>query len=381
MKEGTLRHRDGVDVPVIKNAAVIRDDKENILGVLETVTNLTVLHQMRLKAQEAARRNGNIQQVGRIVGSSPEMQKIYALIDAAATSDATVLIQGESATGKELVASAIHETSHRRQAPMVTVNCAALPENLLESELFGHAKGAFTGAVSDRIGRFEAANGGTIFLDEIGELSPYIQVKLLRVLQEREINRVGENENRKIDIRVIAATNQNLYEAVRRGSFREDLYYHLKVFIILLPPLRQRKKDISLLINHFIERQNIGTGKRIQGMSTETMRMLLNYAWPGNIRELENTIEHAFILCTGGLIELNDLPIEIREPACHAPTAAGNAGRPYPRRRKPTKAQLMELLTAMDWNKTDVASHLGLSRTSVWKYMKKYNIPLRPPQE
>jgi transcriptional regulator with PAS, ATPase and Fis domain len=233
--------------------------------------------------------------------------------------------------------------------------------------------------VSDRIGRFEAATGGTIFLDEVGEMSPYIQIKLLRVLQEKEINRVGENENRKIDVRIIAATNQNLFEAVHSGTFREDLYYRLKVFPIHLPPLRQRKKDIPLLINHFIEIKNINSGKRIQDVSTETMRFLLDYAWPGNVRELENTIEHAFVLCTRASIEPNDIPIEIRHPTCYSSTIATYEKSAYPRRKKPTKAQLVERLTAMDWNKTDVARYFGLSRTSIWKYMKKHGIPLKPP--
>jgi two-component system response regulator HydG len=381
LKECTLQHRDGFEVPVIKNAAVIRDGAGHILGAVETVTNLTALHQMRLKAREAARRSGNIEQYGKIVGNSPEMQKVYSLIDAAAASDASVLIQGESGTGKELVASAIHEASHREQAPMVTVNCAALPENLLESELFGHAKGSFTGAVSNRIGRFEAANGGTVFLDEVGELSPYIQIKLLRVLQERELNRVGDNENRKIDIRVIAATHRNLYEAVKAGTFREDLYYRLKVFPIQLPALRQRKKDIPLLINHFLERQNWKTGKRIQGVATEPMRLLLDHAWPGNVRELENAIEHAFVICAGDRIQRDDLPIEIRDPTGQGPLATHCSDPGSRRRKKPTKEQLVELLQAMDWNKTDVARQLGLSRTSIWKYMKKYKISLTPPEE
>ena len=381
LKECTLRHRDGFEVPVIKNAATIQDENGHFLGVVETVTDLTALHQMRLKAQEAARRSGTIAQHGKIIGSSQEMQNVYSLIDAAGTSDATILIQGESGTGKELVASAIHDGSHRHQAPMVTVNCAALPENLLESELFGHAKGAFTGAVNDRIGRFEAANGGTIFLDEVGEMSPYIQIKLLRVLQEKEINRVGENGTRKINIRIIAATNQNLYEAVQSGTFREDLYYRLKVFPIHLPPLRQRKKDIPQLINHFIEMKNLSDGKRIQSVSTETMRFLLDYLWPGNVRELENAIEHAFVLCMGATIEPDDLPIEIRDQTCYPPTIATNENSAYPRRRKLTRAQLLECLTAMDWNKTEVARYLGLSRTSIWKYMKKYGIPLKPPKD
>lgn len=380
-KECTLKHRDGFEVPVIKNASVIRNEKGKILGAVETITDLTALNQMRRKVAEAERRSAGISRYGKIIGSSPEMQKIYTLIDAAASSDATVLIQGESGTGKELVASAIHEASHRKQAPMVTVNCAALPENLLESELFGHAKGAFTGALSDRTGRFEEANGGTLFLDEVGEISPLIQIKLLRVLQERLINRVGENENRKIDIRVIAATHRNLYQEVKTRKFREDLYYRLKVFPILLPPLKQRKKDLPLLMKHFLGMQSRKTGKTIHGLSSEAMRLMLDYSWPGNIRELENAMEHAFVLCQADTIQLEDLPIEIRDPSCQTSFAEGSNRERRKRRIKPTKKQLLELLDAMDWNKTEVAGKIGLSRTSVWKYMKKYNIPLRPPEE
>ncbi len=381
LKECTLKHRDGFEVPVIKNSAVIRNENGIILGAVETVTDLTALNQMRLKVAEAERRSQSISQYGKIIGSSSEMQKIYALIDAAASSDATVLIQGESGTGKELVASAIHEASHRKQAAIVTVNCAALPENLLESELFGHTKGAFTGALSDRTGRFEEANGGTLFLDEVGEISPLIQIKLLRVLQERLINRVGENSNRKIDIRVIAATHRNLYEDVKQGKFREDLYYRLKVFPIQLPPLKQRKKDLPLLINHFLGSQSRKTGKMIHGISSEAMRMLLDYSWPGNIRELENAIEHAFVLCPVDTIQLEDLPVEIRDPSCQTSLVRDYNRDRKQRRIKPTKKQLLELLNAMDWNKTEVAGKIGLSRTSVWKYMKKYKIPLKPPGE
>ena len=381
LKECTLRHRDGYDVPVIKNAAVVKNETGGIIGVVETVTDLTALQRMRLKAAEAERRHGIVRGMGRIVGGSTAMREIYALIEAAGASDVTVLIQGESGTGKELVASAIHASGHRKDSAMVTVNCAALPESLLESELFGHVKGAFTGAVCDRVGRFEMANSGTIFLDEVGELSPYIQVKLLRVLQAHEIQRVGENASRRVDIRVIAATHRNLMEDIQAGAFRKDLYYRLKVFPLQLPPLRRRRSDIPRLIDHFIEQQNGKTGKRVAGASTQALRLMMDYPWPGNVRELENAIEYAFVLCNGNHIEEQDLPGELRHPAANRLCATEGHRRLPQRRRKIDKRELLQLLRAMDWNKSDVARESGLSRTSIWNYMKKYGIPLKRPQD
>ncbi|NOR25515.1 MAG: PAS domain S-box protein, partial [Desulforhopalus sp.] len=238
VKECQLRHKDGYDVPVIKNASVVKDEEGKILGVVETVTDVSELNQARQRAEQAALRLGEIHRLDNLIGKSQAMRDVFTAIKAAADSNSTIIIQGESGTGKELVAGAIHFNSTRRDRPLVTVNCSALSESLLESELFGHAKGAYTGALRDRIGRFEETAGGTIFLDEIGELSSFIQVKLLRVLQEREIERVGESKKRKIDIRVITATHQDIYSLVREGRFREDLYYRLKVFPITIPPLR-----------------------------------------------------------------------------------------------------------------------------------------------
>ncbi|MEJ2039077.1 MAG: sigma 54-interacting transcriptional regulator [Desulfosarcinaceae bacterium] len=379
-KECQLRHKDGRDVQVIKNANVVRDGQGRIVGIVETVTDLTELNQARKKAQEASLRLGEIHRMDNIIGKSRAMQQVFAAIAAAAASQATVLIQGESGTGKELVAGAIHYNSDRRDGPLVSVNCSALAESLLESELFGHVKGAFTGAARDRAGRFEEATGGTIFLDEIGELSPFIQVKLLRVLQEREIERVGDSKKRRIDIRVITATHRHLYSSVRQGQFREDLFYRLKVFPIQLPPLRERREDIPLLAGHFISRMNRKTGKRIEGLSTPVLRAFMAYAWPGNVRELENAIEHAFVLCERKLVELADLPIELRAPdesaVCLLP-AADQPARPA-RRGKLTEAGLRELLQACAWNKAEVARRTGLSRTAIWKYMKKWDIPLQP---
>ncbi len=378
-KECLLQHKDGHDISVIKNASVVRDENGTIIGVVETVTDLTELNRARRKTEEAALRLGEKHRLDNIIGKSHVMQKVFSSIQAAAKSDATILVNGESGTGKELVAGAIHYNSSRKNKPLVTVNCSALSESLLESELFGHVKGAFTGAIRDRAGRFEAAQGGTVFLDEIGELSPFIQVKLLRVLQEREIERVGDAKKRKVDIRIITATHQDLLSRVKEGVFREDLYYRLKIFPIHLPLLRERKEDIPLLLGHFIETHNHKTGKRIKGVSQAAMRILMDYHWPGNVRELENAVEHAFVLCEKELIDPFDLPVEIRQFG-YSPSLMENTVLQPPRRRKLKKAILLDLLEECEWNKAEVARRVGLSRTAIWKYMKKWEIPLQRNQ-
>jgi len=381
-KECRLRHKAGHDVEVIKNANVVRDEQNAIIGIVETVTDLTELSSARQKAKEAALRLAEIHRLDNIIGKSAPMRQVFKNVMAAAASEATILVHGESGTGKELVAGAIHFNSERKHAPLVTVNCSALSETLLESELFGHVKGAYTGAVRDRIGRFEEAEDGTVFLDEIGELSPFIQVKLLRVLQEREIERVGESRKRKIDIRIITATHQDLYTRVQEGSFREDLYYRLKVFPIRLPPLRERREDIPLLVNHFISSMNEKTGKMARNLSRRAMRTLMDYHWPGNVRELENAIEHAFVLCNRQQIEFEDLPIEIRQPrdcgVCERSAPSPPAGLTG---RKPlTRETLLDVLAECGWNKAEVGRRVGLSRTAIWKYMKKWDIPLQPEE-
>jgi len=313
-KECRLQHKEGYDVPVIKHASVVKDDDGRISGVVETVTDMTELNKARQQAEEASLKLGELHRLDNIIGKSSSMREVYKSIRMAAASDATVLIQGESGTGKELIAGAIHFNSARKNNPLVTVNCSALPENLLESELFGHIKGAFTGAIRPRIGRFEEADGGTLFLDEIGELSQFIQVKLLRVLQEKEIERVGESRRRRVDIRIVTATNKDLHAQVGAGRFREDLYYRLNVFPIKVPPLRRRKEDIPLLTSHFIQRLNARTGKEIVDVSRDVMRIFMDYQWPGNVRELENAVEHAFVLCKSDRVEPEDLPEHLRLP-------------------------------------------------------------------
>ena len=381
-RECVLRHREGRDIPVIKQARAVKDDSGQVIGIVETVTDMTELHKARHKAEEAGRLLAEHYSFANILGKSEAMQEVFSRIKAAAASRATVLIQGESGTGKELIARAIHYNSDQADQPFVTVNCSALTESLLESELFGHARGAFTGAVRDRRGRFEEAHGGSIFLDEIGELSQTIQVKLLRVLQEREVERVGESRSRKIDIRVIAATNRDLETLMGQGLFRRDLYYRLKVFPVSLPPLRRRQEDLPLLISHFITQQNTKTGKRVRGMEPQAMRLLMDYQWPGNVRELENAIEHAFVLTSRDTIRVNDLPAEIVAARTDSVQTQGEQEQKAPPRRKarpqPDREHLIDLLQACSWNKAEVARQLGVSRTAVWKYMKKLNISLKP---
>lgn len=383
VKECFIRHKDGYDVPVIKNARLARDDNGGILGIVETITDLTELNKIKKTAEDAQRKLKKIYWVGNIIGKSTVMQNVFEAIRAAANSQVSVLIQGESGTGKELIAGAIHYSSAGDSTPLITVNCSALAETLLESELFGHVKGAFTGAHRDRKGRFEEADGGTVFLDEIGELTPYMQVKLLRVLQEREIERVGESKKRKIDIRIIAATNKNLYELTQQGKFREDLFYRLKVFPIYVPPLRDRREDIPLLVTHFIKKGNNRENKSIKKVGTEAIKRLMEHTWPGNIRELENAIEHAFVICNSDQIELKDLPVEIREQNSRIEKVSGVSEHIYTDADKIntsvklTKNSLLELLEECNWNKAEVGRRIQKSRTSVWKYMKKWDIPLQ----
>ncbi|MBW1974317.1 MAG: sigma 54-interacting transcriptional regulator [Deltaproteobacteria bacterium] len=253
-------------------------------------------------------------QFGNLIGKSAVMQKLYDTIEKIAPSKATVLITGESGTGKELIARAIHFNSPRRDKAFVSINCGAIPETLLESELFGHEKGAFTGAVQRRKGRFEIAHRGTVFLDEVSEMSPYLQVKLLRILQEMEFERVGGTDTIHVDVRVIAASNRDLKEEIKKGRFREDLYYRLNVVHVHVPPLRERKEDIPLLVRHFLDKYGTESGIENIRIARDALKCLMDYDWPGNVRELENVIERAVVLCSGSEITINDLPPEVRMP-------------------------------------------------------------------
>jgi len=385
-KECSIRHKEGHEITVIKNARLAKNDKDQILGIVETITDLTELKKIKKAAEDAQGKLVKAYRFGNILGKSVVMQNVFEAIRAAANSKATILIQGESGTGKELVAGAIHYNGNSSANPFVIVNCSALSESLLESELFGHVKGSFTGAHKHRKGRFEEADGGTIFLDEIGELTPYIQIKLLRVIQEREIERVGDSKKRKIDIRIITASHENLYDLTQQGKFREDLYYRLKVFPINVPPLRDRKEDIPLLVSHFIKKGNERENKNIEGIDNTGMAQLMKHAWPGNIRELENAIEHAFVICNSSRIQLNDLPVEISQSKVNVYginnsyiSHISNNINSFETKRKLdlTKENLVELLDQCNWNKAEVGRRIQRSRTSVWKYMKKWDIPLQ----
>ena len=313
-----------------------------------------------------------------LIGDSDVMQQSFQFIEKIAATNSTVMICGESGTGKELVARAIHYNSDRRNEPMVPVNCGAIPEDLLESELFGYDKGAFTGAIKTRIGRFELANGGTVFLDEIGDMSPALQVKILRVLQEHEFERVGGVKSIKVDIRVIAATHRDLEKAVKQGTFREDLYYRLNVIPFIIPPLRERRSDIPLLTNHFTEKFNIEKKQNISGVSPEALKCLTRYHWPGNVRELENLIERLVILKGKGVIEQEDLPekllgtewsdavpsIDIPDSGISFNTAVSEFEREL----------ILRALKKTNWIKNRAAKLLQLKRTTLVEKMKKIQL-------
>lgn len=303
---------------------------------------------------------------GNILGKNTQMQAIYELISDISNTDSTVLIQGESGTGKELIARAIHFNSHRKNKPFVVANCSAYSQNLLESELFGHEKGSFTGAIRRKIGRFELAHGGTIFLDEIGEVSPPTQILLLRVLQDYRFERVGGEETLEVDVRVIAATNKNLMEEIRKGTFREDLYYRLNVIPIFVPPLRERKDDIPLLAFNFLQKFCQEKGKEVTNISPEVMEILLAHSWPGNVRELENVIEHAIIIAKQEKILPKDLPQYLLQ-------------QPLPTKQLISlqdheKHLIMKILEETNWNKHQTAKRLKINRSTLYGKMKRYGL-------
>jgi two-component system response regulator HydG len=301
---------------------------------------------------------------GEIIGKDPKMQVVYKLIEDVASSDATVLIQGESGTGKELVARAIHRLSSRQGNPFVVINCSAYPATLLESELFGHEKGAFTGAMRQKPGRFELADGGTVFLDEIGEIPPPAQIKLLRVLQTRKFERVGGEKTLTVDVRVLAATNKDLMQEVARGNFREDLFYRLNVIPLILPPLRDRKNDIPLLALHFLRRFAQERGKDLREISSGAMRLLLDYSWPGNVRELENSVEHAVVLAKSSQLEAWDFPSALHHPSPSFPSTIADQ----------ELSLLLNILEECGWNKKLAAQRLGISRSTVYAILKRHKI-------
>lgn len=312
----------------------------------------------------------------KIIGKSKEMETVFELVEKVSETDSTILILGESGTGKELIAKAIHFNSHRKEGALVIVNCAAIPEELLESELFGHMRGSFTGAVATKEGRFATAHGGTIFLDEIGDMSPRLQVKVLRVLQERKFEPVGSTQTQEVDVRIIAATNQNLELSVKNGLFREDLFYRLNVIPISLPPLRERTSDIPLLVQHFLQKYSRENSKEISGMTDKAKAVLLRYSWPGNVRELENVMERTMILKGKGMIDVDDLPEKIRgetvDPAQKAEIEIPDTGISFKHALSHFENELiLKALEKTGWNKNKAANLLKINRTTLVEKIKK----------
>lgn len=346
--------------------------------LIERITRERQLREENLKLKKQLS-SAQKERFHNIVGKDQKMQKIYTLIEAITTTRATVLIHGESGTGKRLIAEAIHEYNEKeRGKPFVEVSCGALTATLLESELFGHVKGAFTGAIKDKMGRFELANGGTIFLDEIDAFSPALQVKLLRILQEGEFEKVGDNKTVEVDVRVIAATNQNLEDLIIEGKFRKDLYYRLNIISIELPPLRERKSDIPLLIHNFINKHTQHIKRKIDSISDEALSVLMDYDWPGNIRELENVIERAIILSKGPVIIAQDLPESITRPkALQEQLFNGNGNGDLKLKealRSPERDLITKALNSVNWSRNEAAKILGINRTTLYKKMQRYGL-------
>ncbi|MEJ7553430.1 MAG: sigma 54-interacting transcriptional regulator, partial [Aquificaceae bacterium] len=294
-----------------------------------------------------------------IITKSPVFQKVLDTVKTIADYDVNVLIEGETGTGKSLLAKYIHYLSPRRNGPFVKVNCAAIPESLLEAELFGYVKGAFTGAVKDKPGKVELAEGGTLFLDEIGDMPLPLQAKILHLVQEKEFERLGDTRTRKVNLRIIASTNKNLKELIKRGEFREDLYYRLSVVKLHLPPLRERKEDIPILIKHLLEKYTRKYARRLKGFSAEAMRLLLSYHFPGNVRELENIVEHAVITCRGSLINVEDIQIEVET---------------LQRDREEERERIKRVLEQVGGNRSLAARMLGMHRTTLWRKLRELGI-------
>jgi PAS domain S-box-containing protein len=377
-----LENRLGEKLPVSISTSLLKNSAGDPVGLIHAIRDLRPVlrlidalrqsqHVVTQKDLEVRLLRQEDRRLENILGHSQKMQEIFELIRVMRASDVTVLLQGESGTGKELIASTIHAVSHRNQGPFIKVSCAALPEGVLESELFGHVKGAFTGAIRDKPGRFELANRGTIFLDEVAEMTPSTQVKLLRVLQEREFERVGGTRTIRVDVRVIAATNLNLQKAVQDGRFREDLFYRLNVVPIVVPPLRERKEDVPFLVGRILEKLARKTQRPVLHVSPDAMRVLIDYDWPGNVRELENALEFALVRTRGDTIPLDSLPPWIgrsREAPNGVETPLSTIV------EKSEREQIIRALVVCGGKVSEAARALGVGRTTLWRKIKRYRI-------
>jgi len=367
-RENLLETADRGEIRVLLTSGRLLDRDEHIGGAVLVLRDVTRVRDLEVRLERRSRLHS-------LVGRSHAMQEIYRLVEQVAPTESTVLIQGESGTGKELIADAIHRSSPRADGPFVKVNCSALSEGLLESELFGHVKGAFTGAHQDRKGRFEMADRGTLLLDEVGDLSPGTQVKLLRVLQEREIERVGDSTTRPVDVRILAATHQPLRRLVEEGRFRQDLFYRMNVIPVRVPPLRERREDVPLLTGHFLEELGGTGGRSVARVSPDAMRVLMDHRWPGNVRELRNAVEHALVKCRGPVLLVEDLPRELIEESAGVTRMAHEreaAAVPDERER------ILAALAATSWNRSRAAEQLGINRSTLWRRMQRLGIGAPP---
>jgi PAS domain S-box-containing protein len=360
----------GDRIPISISTALLKDNNGNIIGGVETFRDLSVEEQLR---EELAKQHTFFG----IISKNREMQRLFEMLELVSGNDTTVLLEGESGTGKELFARAIHSISHRKKGPIITVNCGALPDTLLESELFGYKAGAFTDAKRDKPGRFAQAENGTLFLDEIGDISPMLQMRLLRVLQEKVYEPLGSTKSEKADVRIVAATNKNLEELVQQGLFREDLFYRINIVTLFLPPLRERKEDIPLLLEHFLRRLNSMRGKEIQGISPKAMNILMSYDFPGNIRELENIIEYATVVCKNRLIRRVHLPETLQQKiGLRKILASEKITESEPSLEAVEKDIIYRTLRKNNWSRKLTAAQMGIHPTTLWRKMKRLNLEI-----
>lgn len=375
-KQCMIMKKNGVYVHAIKNATVLKDENGDTIGAVETFTDISEVTLKDIQLRQMTKLLEEGQGYLGMVGRSPAIEKTFNLIERAALCDAPVIIFGESGTGKELAAHAIHQLGSRKDEPFIQFNCAALNESIVESELFGHIRGAFTGAYNHRKGRFEAAHGGYIFLDEIGDLPVSTQTKLLRVLETKQFERVGDNRPISVDVRIITATNRNLSNLISQGHFREDLFFRINVVPIHLPSLRERREDIPLLVETFISRLRQKTGKQISSLHPRVLASFMEYDWPGNIRELKSVLEYAFVIAESGQIEVGHLPAPFQK---NSPTRPHTSPIHYGKQavaKSGEKEALIQALHAAEGNKSSAAQILGVNRMTVWNRMQKHGLHL-----
>jgi PAS domain S-box-containing protein len=366
-RQGKMTTRSGVNIPIRANYMVLRNEKATVVGGLVTFHDLTLVHQLKQAVRD-------LYTFHDMIGKGPAMQKIFEMVNVVSTTDATILIEGSTGTGKDLLAKVIHSASSRCDKSLVKVNCAAIPDNLLESEMFGYVKGAFTGAERDKPGRFQEADGGTIFLDEIGDLPLPLQAKLLRVLEDREFYRLGSHRTVKVNVRILSASNRNLEKMVGKGQFREDLYYRLNVFRIQLPELKDRRIDLPILIDHILRHLCVAKDLRPPEISESVMEILLNYNYPGNVRELENILEHALIVSQEDIIQPKHLPDYLQQRTAHREIPPDDRGRYAETSDNGERKKILAMLQQHNWHRTKTARGLGIDRTTLWRKMRRYGI-------